>query len=144
MYVLTDSNLFELQQGISDSLTGRCGVIGMASFSHVEKYGADGHLFSPEIHLLLERENSFKLKYRTRSEVFQDIFEGGMPDIVTHVADRDAYFKSYISTYIEKDVKKLLAASSELQFRNFLSIISLSTAQELHFSEIAGSIGLDV
>ncbi|MBP5766941.1 MAG: AAA family ATPase, partial [Clostridia bacterium] len=30
MYILTGSNRFELQQGISDSLAGRCGVIDMA------------------------------------------------------------------------------------------------------------------
>ena len=36
MYILTGSNRFELQQGISDSLAGRCGVIDMASFF---KYG---------------------------------------------------------------------------------------------------------
>jgi hypothetical protein len=33
MYLLTGSNRFEMQQGISDSLAGRCGVIEMASFS---------------------------------------------------------------------------------------------------------------
>ena len=36
MYILTVSNRFELQKGISDSLAGRCGVIDMASFF---KYG---------------------------------------------------------------------------------------------------------
>jgi predicted AAA+ superfamily ATPase len=33
MYILTGANRFELKQGISDSLAGRCGVIDMASFS---------------------------------------------------------------------------------------------------------------
>ncbi|MCI6649151.1 MAG: AAA family ATPase, partial [Lachnospiraceae bacterium] len=33
MYILTGSNRFELQQGISDSLAGRCAVVDMASFS---------------------------------------------------------------------------------------------------------------
>lgn len=39
MYILTGSNRFELQQGISESLAGRCGIIDMSSFSQVEKYG---------------------------------------------------------------------------------------------------------
>lgn len=37
MYVLTGSNRFEFQQGISESLAGRCGIIEMSSFSQAEK-----------------------------------------------------------------------------------------------------------
>ena len=137
MYILTGSNRFELQQGISDSLAGRCGVIDMASFSQSETYGAEGKLFDPEIARLLKREKELTGKYRTRQQVFRDIFRGGMPDIVTGVSGREIYFKSYISTYMEKDVRKLISAGSELQFRNFLSIIALRTAQELHYDTIA-------
>lgn len=144
MYILTGSNRFELQQGISDSLAGRCGVIDMASFSQSETYGAEGKLFDPEIARLLKREKELTGKYRTRQQVFRDIFRGGMPDIVTGVSGREIYFKSYISTYMEKDVRKLISAGSELQFRNFLSIIALRTAQELHYDTIANSVGIDV
>ena len=144
MYILTGSNRFELQQGISDSLAGRCGVIDMASFSQSETYGAEGKLFDPEISRLLKREKELTGKYRTRQQVFRDIFRGGMPDIVTGVSNREVYFKSYVSTYIEKDVRKLISAGSELQFRNFLSIIALRTAQELHYDTIANSVGIDV
>ena len=142
--LVTGSNRFELQQGISDSLAGRCGVIDMASFSQSETYGAEGKLFDPEIARLLKREKELTGKYRTRQQVFRDIFRGGMPDIVTGVSNREVYFKSYVSTYIEKDVGKLISAGSELQFRNFLSVIALRTAQELHYDTIANSVGIDV
>ena len=144
MYILTGSNRFELQEGISESLAGRCGVIDMASLSQSEKYGKEGKLFDPEIGILLQREKEIPDAFRTRMQVFQDIFQGGMPDIVTGVSRREAYFKSYISTYMEKDVRRLIAASSEMQFRNFLSILALRTAQELHYDQIAASIGIDV
>src|SRR5574344_298138 len=32
MYILTGSNRFQLQNGISDSLAGRCGIVDMFSF----------------------------------------------------------------------------------------------------------------
>jgi predicted AAA+ superfamily ATPase len=38
----------------------------------------------------------------------------------------------------------LIAASRELQFRNFISILALRTAQELHYDEIARTCGIDV
>lgn len=144
MYILTGSNRFELQQGISDSLAGRCGVIDMASFSSMEKQKLEENCFSPEISFWMKLQNSKKIPYHTRAEIFETIFQGGMPDVVSGVAERNAFFKSYVSTYIEKDVRKLINASNELQFRNFISIAALRTAQELHYDEIAGSVGIDV
>ena len=67
-----------------------------------------------------------------------------MPDIVTGASQRDIYFKSYISTYMEKDVRKLIAASSELQFPKLpFHSGSERTAQELHYDQIAASTGID-
>ena len=142
MYILTGSNRFELQEGISESLAGRCGVIEMASFS--EKVGREGVLFDPDIEALIKREQELTNSYRTRPEVFKDIFQGGMPDIVTGESDRGVYFKSYLNTYIEKDVRKLINADMELQFRNFLSLLALRTSQELHYDVLANSTGIDV
>lgn len=144
MYVLTGSNRFELQQGISDSLAGRCGIIEMSSFSQAEKFLQKPRLFSPKIEELRERSKKEKIPYKSRSEIFKEIFTGGMPDICTGISEREAYFKSYVNTYIEKDVKKLISATNESQFRNFISIVALRTAQELHYDEIANTTGIDV
>ena len=144
MYILTGSNRFELQQGISESLAGRCGIIEMSSFSSNEKNQIEEKPFSPKISELKSLENSGKYTYKTRQTVFDEIFTGGMPDICTGVSERNIYFKSYVNTYIEKDVRKLINATSETQFRNFISILALRTGQELHYDEIASSCGIDV
>ena len=144
MFILTGSNRFELQQGISDSLAGRCGVIEMASFSQVEKYDLTGHPFDPDINVLLKREREGAAHYISRSGIFHDIFVGGMPDIVLNKSKREIYFKSYIDTYIEKDVKKLIAEDSETTFRNFISLVALRTSSELHYDHLSGAVGIDV
>lgn len=144
MYILSGSNRFELQQGVSESLAGRCGIVEMNSFSWAEKQQCKAHLFTPKIEYYLSNSDIQKMPYQTRSKIFEEIFKGGMPDICTNNSERDIYFKSYINTYIEKDVKKLISASNEGQFRNFISIVALRTAQELHYDEIANSVGLDV
>lgn len=144
MYILTGSNRFELQQGISDSLAGRCAVIEMSSFSQAEKTGVSSHLFTPRIESIMEYASTARAAYKTRSRVFEDIFTGGMPDICTGNSERDIYFKSYVNTYIEKDVRKLISASGEIQFRNFISLVALRTAQELHYDELANAVGIDV
>ena len=144
MYVLTGSNRFELQQGISESLAGRCGVIEMTSFSQAEKRGRESAKFDPDIHYLLQREKIVGQFYRSRAAIFEDIFLGGMPDVCTGISERNFYYRSYVSTYLEKDVRSLIAASSETQFRNFLSIVAFRTAQELHVDTIANTVGIDV
>ncbi len=144
MYVLTGSNKFELQQGISDSLAGRCGIIEMSSFTQTEKNRIKSNSFNPDLQNLLIQEKKTKSRYKPLKEVFENIFMGGMPDVCTKVSEREIYFKSYVNTYIEKDVKKLIAASSEMQFRNFLSILALRTASELHYDDIVTNVGIDV
>ena len=144
MYILTGSSQFELEQGISDSLAGRCAIINMSTFSQAEKYGYPGTLFDPEISTLLERERNLKAEYRTKREVFEQIYIGGMPDLYTGSADRESYLRSYVSTYIEKDVRKLISQDSETQFINFLSLVALRTAQELKYDTLANAAGIDV
>ncbi len=144
MYILTGSNRFELQEGISDSLAGRCGVIDMASLSRVEQYEAEERPFFPEIESMIKNQKDSGLSIQTRHEIFEDILMGGMPDICTGVSDRSIYMKSYVDTYIEKDVKKLISDAAEVQFRSFISVVAMRTACELHYDEIATSVGIDV
>lgn len=80
----------------------------------------------------------------TREQVFQDIFEGGMPDYVSGRFNRDAYFKQYIETYIEKDVKNLISVGNATTFRTFLSYVALRTGQEIHYDSLASAVGIDV
>lgn len=144
MYVLTGSSRYELRQGIAESLAGRCGIIELSSFSRAEKYGRPAVKFNPDLNLLLQRERELGSVYCAKSAVFEDIFAGGMPEICNGAVSPEIYHKSYISTYLEKDVMKLIAAGSELKFRNFLSVAALHTAQELHLDTIAATVGIDV
>ncbi len=144
MFVLTGSNQFELQEGISESLAGRTAVINMSGFSQTEKRGISGSLFDIDLQVLLKRQHDHRDFYRSSQLVFEDIFQGGMPDICTGESKRDLYYKAYIDTYIEKDVRKLISASSELQFRKFISLLALRTAQEVVYNEMSNSIGINV
>ncbi len=144
MFILTGSNQFELQEGISESLAGRTAVINMSGFTQMEKRGIEGSAFEVDFDSLLEKQRQHPHFYRNSLQVFEDIFQGGMPDICTGESERSAYYKSYVDTYIERDVRRLISASSEYQFRRFLDVLALRTAQEVSYSEISGAIGIDV
>ncbi len=144
MFILTGSNQYDLQQGISESLAGRTAVLDMSGLTQMEKQNIEGDLFDVDIPTLLKKESKHNKIYKTKKKIFELIFEGGLPDVVTKQKPRDLYFKSYIDTYIEKDVRKLIAASSEMQFRRFLSIVAFRTAQELNYGSISSDLGIDV
>ena len=76
MYVLTGSNRFELQQGISETLAGRCGIIEMSSFTLREKKAMEAHLFTPKIEVLIQRSQQEKSEYLTRTQIFEEIYKG--------------------------------------------------------------------
>ena len=76
MYILSGSNRFELHQGISDSLAGRCAIIEMDSFSQVECHQQQAEPFNPSIEFLLEKSGKEKIPHRTKTQIFEDIFHG--------------------------------------------------------------------
>lgn len=144
MYILTGSNQFELQEGISESLAGRTAVITMSGFTQMEKRRKTGSLFNVDFDAMMTKQKEYQDYYRTANQIYDDIFQGSMPDVCTGESKRDLYYKSYIDTYIEKDVRKLIAASSEMQFRRFISLLALRTAQEIVYSDISKDLGINV
>ena len=143
MYILTGSNRFKLQEEISESLAGRVAVVEMGSFTQMEAMQENGKLFHPDIKTLLESKKEAFIPYANQAEIFNRIFFGGMPDIIVNKVPRELYFKSYLDTYIEKDVRSLINASSEMTFRRFISYLALRTAQQVNYEVFAREIGID-
>ena len=141
MYILSGSNQFELQEKTTESLAGRTAVLNLSSLSNIEKNNIEGSIFKPDINVL--KRKSSKLIYKNRYEVFEEIFAGGMPEYYLNDIDRNAFFDSYISTYLEKDVKQLIEVKKVNDFKKFLTYIALRTAQQLNLEDIASSIGVD-
>lgn len=144
MFILTGSNQFELQEGISESLAGRTAIINMSGFTQIEKRGVHGSLFDVDFDHLMKKQRDNGNFYRNSQQIFEEIFQGGMPDIITGESERDIYYKSYIDTYIEKDVRKLISVSSEMQFRKFIALLALRTAQEVVYSDLSNALGINV
>lgn len=143
LYIISGSNQYELQDAIVESLAGRTCVFNLSSLSYNEiKERKIFNCFEPEINVLREK-NKLLNNYRSRKEIFDDILLGGMPEYITLKPDREMFFKSYISTYIEKDVKKIISASKETTFMNFMKYVALRTSCRLDYNEISRSVGID-
>ena len=140
LFWLTGSQQFKVMKDVSESLAGRVGVLNLYSLSNSEIKGYGGLLFTPKLDELKKKEN---IVHCDSKEIFERIFNGGMPSIATGAIERSNYFSSYINTYIERDVKQLLNVGKTIEFYNFMQYIAVRTAQELNYSTIAKEIGVD-
>lgn len=145
MYVLTGSNQFELQNMVSESLSGRTAILNMTSLANNELEEIDGNIFNPDLDCLKAKYAKVKDKnlYRSRKEIFERIFKGGMSEYIAKDLNRDTFFSSYIATYIEKDVKKIINVDKEGDFLRFLDYMALRTAQQINYDDISRNIGID-
>lgn len=136
-YWLSGSQAFNLMEGVSESLAGRAGTIEMNSFSrreitrNIEKY----EVFKPT--------NLREGEILSTDEVFAQIFKGGMPELYnTPDIDRNNFFKSYVDTYIERDVRRVKNIGNLGDFRRFMKNLALRNGKPLNYSDIAGEIGV--
>lgn len=140
LFWLTGSQQFNVMKDVSESLAGRIGVLNLYSLSLSEINQIDSDLFQPKIEVLKKKNVNI---YKDSKEIFERIFNGGMPSVVTKSIDRNSYFSSYINTYIERDIKQLLNVGKTIEFYNFMQFIAVRTAQEVNYSTIANEIGVD-
>ena len=141
MYILTGSNTHEIRQKASETLAGRTAIIEVGSLTECEKRQIEGEAFVPDIKII-KRKGS-KLSAKNRYEVFEEIFKGGMPEYWINNIDRTTFFESYITTYLEKDVSKMINVDKLDDFRRFMTITALRTGQQVDYTEIGRAVGID-
>lgn len=133
---LTGSQIFDLMKGVQESLAGRVAVLSLSSLSQTEIYGEEDRPFQIEIEHLMKRKEG-----RTSAdlqEIFRRIFQGSMPAIVSNeVSNNSIFYGSYLSTYIERDVRNLSDSIDSLKFLRFLTAVAARCSQMLNVNEIA-------
>ena len=136
-YWLTGSQQFQLMENVSESLAGRVGIVDLMglSLSELNKSVKDKPFFPSLEYIESMRDRS---KPYTTEEIFQIIYNGSYPALNNgESADRDAFYNSYIRTYIERDIRDLSSVSDEMKFLKFIRIVAARTGQVLKYSELA-------
>lgn len=133
---LTGSQVFKLMQGVQESLAGRVAVLSMTSLSQAEIDGAAAAPFAVELDVLSARKIG-----RTPMDtpaIFERIFNGSMPAIVSgQTTNRQIFYSSYLSTYIERDVRELSDFIDSLKFLRFMTAVAARCSGMLNVAEIA-------
>ena len=133
---LTGSEVFSLMRGVQESLAGRVALLSLSSLSQTEAYGGQEQTFTLTLESLLSRKKGRKLA--DAEEIFKRIFKGSMPAIVSgDITSSGIFYNSYLSTYIERDVKSLSDAIDSLKFLRFITALAARCSQMLNVSELA-------
>lgn len=132
---LTGSQVFKLMRGVQESLAGRVAVFSLTSLSQAEIFGGEMESFTIEMEALAARKG--RKEADTRG-IFERIYKGSMPAIVSGAnSNGQIFYSSYLSTYIERDVKELSDAIDSLKFFRFITAVAARCGQMLNVAEIA-------
>lgn len=72
------------------------------------------------------------------------LFRGGYPEVISRPSAADIWYRSYIQTYLERDVRSVLAIKDLATFRRFLALLATRIGQVLNRSALAGPLGVSV
>ncbi len=119
-YILTGSQHFGLLDGIRQSLAGRVATLTLLPFSHLELRG------SP-------------VAPRTLDDM---LFQGMYPPIYDQEIDSVWWHKSYIETYVQRDVRDMIQVRDMTQFQHFLKLCAGSSGRAVNLSELGAECGI--
>jgi hypothetical protein len=127
-YILTGSQQFLMMKNFSETLAGRIGILNMFPFSVAEL-----------------RSTFLEGDLNLRKIFYSYCVRGGYPELyVNKKIPPEVWYKAYIKTYLERDIKILYDIGKLTEFNNFIQIIASRNGQILNMSSLASEMNLSV
>ena len=140
LFCLSGSQPLELMEGVSESLSGRIGIIELSGLSMREIKGDSfNRSFVPTMEYVQERSKSVK----PFDNIWEVIHRGGYPELQNPEVDWSVFYSGYIKTYLERDVRSLSAVQNLDDFRKFMVAVAARTGQMINYAHIADEVGKD-
>ncbi|MBN6080445.1 ATP-binding protein [Aggregatibacter actinomycetemcomitans] len=138
-FLLSGSQAFELMQNVSETLAGRIAILKLQGLSLREILNVEFYLpFIPSRDYLASREKMLK----SPENIWQIIHKGDMPRLYQQETDWEIYYSSYVSTYIERDVRQLTNITNTTDFTRFMVALASRSGELLNYSNVAQEVGV--
>lgn len=140
-FYLTGSQKLQLMEGVSESLAGRVSIVELGGLSLREICDvAFSKHFIPTQEYIKEREGAVK---NYRKNLWETIHRGSYPELYSN-PEREwmDFYQSYVKTYLERDVNKLIRAKNHLTFVKFLTCVAARTGQVVNYTNISSEVGV--
>ncbi len=119
-WILTGSQNLALLESVRQSLAGRTELLYLLPLTRDEILRFDRHPQSME----------------------EAMFTGGYPRIFDRGLDPSRWLRSYVATYIERDVRAVANVGDLTLFQRFVELCAGRTGQLLNYSSLAGDCGI--
>lgn len=135
-YLLSGSANFALLRGISESLAGRSLYLDLLPFTRRERLKQTRA--RPFLRSFFDDPTVSSGDVPVESIHPLELLDGGMPQVALHLAnDRANWFKGYVQTYLERDLRDLTQVGDLIGFRTLIGLAAHRTGQVLNLSELA-------
>ncbi len=120
LYLLTGSQQLNLNAAITQSLAGRSAILTLLPFSiqEISQYGLDH--FSRDTYL----------------------FTGFLPRIYDQQQPVSIAYRSYLQTYLERDIRQLINVKELTTFEKFLKLLAGRVGQLVNLNSLANETGV--
>jgi len=140
-FLLTGSaNVFLLPK-LSESLAGRMEILPLQPLSQSEISGRESRLVES-----IFSDNAWQVATIDvdRIDVCHRIITGGYPELAGRPAEerRNAWFRSYISSLLQRDVRDLASIEGLTDMPRLLALLAARAAALMNISEVSRSSGL--
>ncbi|HSW99842.1 MAG TPA: ATP-binding protein [Patescibacteria group bacterium] len=121
-YVLTGSQNFLLSKHIGQTLVGRTGLTTLLPLS-------------------LDEIGRFHQK---KLDIIQIMLNGSYPGVYDQKIDSSIFYSSYVSLYIERDVRDLRTIDNLPKFQRFITLCAGRAGQILNMTDLSNTVGVDI
>ena len=145
MYVLTGSQQWSVLKSASESLAGRAVFLDLEGFSLAEI--AEAVVAEHWLKRYLDGPEEFVASSVTRLGVgrtlYEQLWRGFLPETDSLEQEWVAeFYRAYLRTYIERDVRLLADVADWQQFGRFVQLAAALTAQEINRSQLGRALGV--
>ena len=141
-FFLSGSQQLKMMSHVSESLSGRIGIMILLGLSLREKYEINDHTPFLATDEYMEKRKK-KCPSIASKDVWEMIWRGSMPELEVNPSfDWSIYYGSYVSTYIERDVKDLAQVGDTIKFTRFMELMAARNGQMLNLQTVAGEVGI--
>ena len=138
-FLLTGSANVLFLPDLSESLAGRVELFTLWPLSQQEMKNRAGDIISE----LFEGTIPKKVSSLNKAELFQRVLKGGYPEPLTRKGQRQrAWFSSYITTILQRDIRDLADIQGLTKLPRLLSLLASRSGSLLNLSAVSNAVDI--
>ncbi len=141
-FFMCGSQQFKMMKGVSESLSGRIGLVTLLGYSlrEITNTDFDAPFIPTDDYFSKRRECLTNIEY---SDIWEIIHRGSMPELCENSDfDWQMFYGAYLRTYIERDVKDLTEIGDTVKFSKFMVAVAAMTGNLLNLASLARDVGI--